>query len=599
MKKNLLLTTLLAAFSVAGFSQSLSSAASPLPVKTAAQRFSAVNAKSLQAVSAAKDVKIGKVIRKSAEDGVYYARPKGTLVAGMSPEGYSYYVNPIIVPPFYDVVYKNMSTNPATTQWSYDGEDVSEYADENGNLSWGNVSPYGCFPGQRESASGELYTPRYYAVPTLTSGSVSYQFGQSNEKYASNGPATIGQDTITSMNFLDECTADGYARGSLSTGYLLGSGSFTFSDGVGVCAGLLQLYPAPASPLWVKSITMFAYTGSEIVKDDGYIGMRIVETKPTEDGDYELTENVIAELVLTKDNLYDAVDYQSVSWSPTGQLKGSIATFQQYAQDDFGAVYVEPFTISTSFAIILTGLDSDKVDVDVLGYEEVAEDRQLPQVYALLDFDGDRGFYGVYRDLVLSFNFEACFDYCEAQTELYSYNQETGEIQDTFSNLNVIRVSADGKENHTEGADEDHDFGAAVFYTNFYWYDTDNFENYYALDVPEWISNVYGYDNVSEEYGAPYRTGKSYVQFECEPLPAGVTGRYAVLWFEGKGYKSAQPVYVLQGDATLEEAQATVINSVSKNTQQTVSGMFSVTGQRVNDSFKGIVLKNGKKFFNK
>jgi len=38
---------------------------------------------------------------------------------------------------------------------------------------------------------------------------------------------------------------------------------------------------------------------------------------------------------------------------------------------------------------------------------------------------------------------------------------------------------------------------------------------------------------------------------------------------------------------------------VSKNTQQTVSGMFSVTGQRVNDSFKGIVLKNGKKFFNK
>jgi len=160
-------------------------------------------------------------------------------------------------------------------------------------------------------------------------------------------------------------------------------------------------------------------------------------------------------------------------------------------------------------------------------------------------------------------------------------------------------VSADGKENHTDGADEDHDFGAAIFYTNFYWYDADDFENYFALDMPEWITNVVAGDAVSDEYGALFRTGKVQVQFECEPLPAGVSGRSAVLWFEGKGYKSAKPVYVLQGDATLAEAQAAAINGVRTSAEQHMGGAFSITGQKVGKGYKGLVIKDGKKFYSK
>ena len=89
------------------------------------------------------------VIRRSAADGIWFARPEGALVTAWTDEGYGYYVNYIIVPPYYNVVYKNMSTDKANTYWYLGDNDVTEYADEENNLVLGS---YG------------FYSPRYSAV---------------------------------------------------------------------------------------------------------------------------------------------------------------------------------------------------------------------------------------------------------------------------------------------------------------------------------------------------------------------------------------------------------------------------------------------------
>ena len=97
-------------------------------------------------------------------------------------------------------------------------------------------------------------------------------------------------------------------------------------------------------------------------------------------------------------------------------------------------------------------------------------------------------------------------------------------------------------------------------------------------EVPEWLS--IGIGNVSES-GTNFTLG-----FEAAALPEGVAGRKVTVKFMQEG--AFLTVNLTQGEPT-------GISSVKKTTKSGKSLMYNLAGQRVEKTFKGIVIKDGNK----
>ena len=487
---------------------------------------------------------------RAAADGVWFSRPKGTLVTTTDDEGMGYYVNSIITPPYYNLVFNNQSTDKASTSWelvsSSGVTDMNEYADENNDLQFGSL---GFYEPAFDPEERVWYTPSYYQ-PQLTDGTVTYRFGEvNNSYYTGTRRSYLRCDTIGMYAYLDERTCStNYGWGSLvsnfSNNYLLGSGTVTFKSGeVATSMGVVQYFPAPASPLYVEHISIDCYTSTQPMKNGAELTMRIYNVVEDEEGNKQPGDELIAELKATAD---DATQWwnDQTSYTTSGNVFGYNIAFHKSVVDEIGNVYDEPFSLGQPFAIVVSGCENPDVDVNFTASIEATEDTAQPGVESLLN-DGEvtwhQSIYGG-DPMSMPFRFYGLFDYIEAEEVLEDKN---GEI---YPNLNVLRVSNDGKTISTEGADEDHNFGAAPLSINFPWYDFEGMDNYYTEeDLPEWVLSYEVVENKTDE---GERTGLAYVTFECAPLPADVTGRKAEIYFVGKGYKSAKPIVLLQGDAT-------------------------------------------------
>lgn len=99
-------------------------------------------------------------------------------------------------------------------------------------------------------------------------------------------------------------------------------------------------------------------------------------------------------------------------------------------------------------------------------------------------------------------------------------------------------------------------------------------------EVPEWLNVVVG--NVSES-GTEFTIG-----LQAAALPDGVEGRKITLKFMQEG--AFLPITLTQGNPP------TGISTVKNATKKTASSlMYNIAGQRVNKSFKGLVIKDGQK----
>ena len=490
-----------------------------------------------------------KAPRRSAADGVWFSRPLGTLVTATSDDGYGYYVNSIAVPPYYDLVFKNESTDKASTSWEMVGNngiiDMNEYADENNDLQFGSL---GFYDPQFDSQYG-WYVPSYFQ-PQLTDGVVTYKFGEvNNSNYTGTRRSYLLCDSISMYAFMDERTcATNYGWGALNApncdSYLYGSGELTFKDGsVAKSMGVVQYFPAPVSSLYVEHISIDVYSATQPFANGAELTLSVYSVKETEEGEMTLGDELIAELKATEDDATlwwdDTSDYTN-----TGEVHGYNIAFHKSIVDEIGNVYDEPFAINQPFAIVLSGCENPDIDINIPASIEAKEDTNQPGVEMLLSDDDGVWHQSIYGGdpLSMPFRFYGGFDYIEAEETLY------GEDGEAYSNLNILRVSEDGKTLSTEGADKDHDFGAAPVSNNFPWYDFEGMDNYYTEeDLPEWVLS-YDVMEVKDEEGN--RNGLTYITFECASLPADVTGRKAEIYFVGKGYKSAKPIVLLQGDVT-------------------------------------------------
>lgn len=570
MKNRFLLTVLLSVLVTIGYSQTMTNAQSRGLVK----REFLKNTKKVEMAPSL--IKRGmSTARKSAANGVYYSRPAGSMVTGTTIDGLSYYINTVVVAPFSHVVFENKSTNPSLTSWFINGELDEESVDENGNLDYGYIQ------------SGY---PAYYYLPTLAMKDITYNYGEGNEYYAERGPAYMMVDSIDVHAFYDNRVSDsGYGWGALSSGYIFGSGGLTFNDGTqALSLGFVQYCPKPISPLYVESVHCMIRTENA----DGPIGgnypleMAIMSVVVDENGNESLGNDTIAVLKATQETQTKVGGPYAVGDRvESGQVYLYTVEFKQTEIDGFGVEATKPFTVNDKFAVVVTGVSDEGNNIGFECAIENPEDKVHPTAEMIL-YDGEGAWIQpVYSaDLIAELNFNSCFDYCEALDAVVGVDDEGN--QHVYNDINILRVSTDGKTVSTEGSTEETDLSGAYIYTAFTWYDNEGFENYSA-DVPEWVTTVYGEDGSKV---------LRWVTFECEPLPAGTKGRVAKLYFEGKGYKSELPVILLQGDVTITDA---IEGVVSENTKRLNTTVYNIIGQRVNRPQKGIFIQNGKKFIRK
>ena len=546
-----------------------------------------------------------KTPRRSLANGVHYALPGGMIFPGWSEEWRYWAVSYIYTPAFYEMKFTNDCQNAEAAKWSMETASGSTHTHDQ-FMAWGMVdednnfmTDMGCYP------SG-------YYVPTISVGINSYRYGNldSDGKVMQNAEYnSFSVDTIDYKGFSNAFTSTMYGFGSLSTGYLFGTGSLTPTKGdyagkTYVSDGFVQYYSKPVSPLYIEKMFFPVFSSTETpMADDKSFVVRFMKTEKNYEGEDSITDQILKEFVVTKENFeipFEDGNPKDVDYTLTKQAYMWNLVLQETELDAIGNEVVVPFTIDSGFAIVVRGMDQEGIDVGFRAHGLDADDVTHPCGCFGLDYNEEgevyQHWYG--NGFQLTGFFYGGFDYCEALDNVDLYDED-GEVTATLKNTNVLRVSADGETVTNEDADTQEQLdGNALARTSFPWVDpltgADNYE--VAGELPEWIMSVVANDLTDEEGD---RNGLELVTVECEPLEAGQTGRFAVLYLTGKGYKSELPIYVLQGDATLEEAIQSGMEPMVLAPEYMSKAVYSLNGQRVADNYKGIVVKNGKKMFQK
>jgi hypothetical protein len=550
-------------------------------VSAQVQKISRVNIEPKKANATLMNAEVKKGPRKDLKSGVYYTRPEGSLYWGTSAEGSYYPLSRLFVPAFSEVKFKNMCNNAAAATWSMGGQNVSQYfADANNDL----VIPFAADEG--------------YNMPTIAVGSDTYMIG---EKTQNPNASAILCDTIQDHAFVDQQTSKTYAFGSLSTGYLFGTGYFKPTEGEYAgksfrSHGFVMECPAPISPLYIERFNAIVYSDSNTPIAEGKevtMQLRNLEKEETEDGRVRTYPGakILGEMKATKADLSDALGDFDTELTQTGHAWAYNITFSNKTVDRFGNIVDEPIVVNEPFFIVVRGHEQEGVNFGYRINDQPAEDALVYGTYALSFADDDpemtmnySAWYG--ERAVVEMSFVGGYDYVEVLESSELVDNEGNPTGEKVEGINVLRVSADGEEIVNEGYEGLQN--NVMVNTAFPWLDGEN----YVCDLPEWITNITGESSFGTyQNGQQYYTGQTLVTVECEPLQAGETKRAASLYLEGRGYKTAQPIIVLQGDATIADAiENPVVVKTSMN-----KGTYNLAGQKVGKNFKGIVIKNGKK----
>ncbi len=588
MKKSLLIGAALA-FAATGFAQTTVKS-EPL-VKNTLPPFSLVQNQ------AVRDNGITGV-KKTKSNGVYYSRPKGAYFQGFGLDGYGYYASVINIAPWTEVRFENQIANKAGSwqmyfygsadegypqEAAFDDETLASLVD-NGDFVWSQEPGY------------------LYYTPTLTNRNRTFCIGEENlymiyynrPYYAgriltdSIGPR-MAQDDHQRYVYNNSNYSNTQRWGALSNN-MYGSGKIVENDGKTTLVGYAayQVFDTPMSPLYIERV--FAHGESNkrrpIAEGDTlFCDVTNVVKQELQNGGYRLVpgDKVIATMFAVAS---DTLDFVTEATRDDKTIYEGTVLFSQRTLDEFGIETVEGVTVDPAeldengFALFFYGFDRPGVDlgVDALFVNEDQDD--IPEGHFLVyDADTyDTYNYAYQETMTMKVGFEGMYDYVEVLTN---------------GNLNVLRVSNDGQTCLTDGAVSDQDglTGAAV-YTAQPWYDEDLNEYYSIVDAPDWVYGVVADESMRNE--SDY-TGLEIVSFQCDPLPAGVSGRSAVVYVQGRGFTCPTPIYLLQGDASYADA----INEVSTTAGVKNSKVFNLNGQEVNKNVKGILIQNGKKYINK
>lgn len=513
--------------------------------------------KGLQTLQAAPANMKASVAKRSIEDGVLYGRPRGCYHSGYTfgQDGTPAYLLPGLAP----VTYPNWCTNPGAAVWSVEGSestDLSDYTDLDNNLvmKWG-ANPY---------IDTENYVLIGFNQPTISVG---------NSSFTPDEVTAVANDVTPTMNFsplvkevyIGYNDGPAYGTGSIYEQKLIKDGS------AAEIGGTVMFFEQPPSPMYTEAFQL-PFTSYQ---EDPLAGKSLTLSLYT----YEYVEGVGYQLLEKKEELTcSSAEILGSNTNQSGEKFWSgYVTFYKEAQNEFGDVVADPFTVDYPYAVKIEGYNQEGVDVEfrlVIVEDPYLSETCRPARFEAVKPDGSKAYYyfGGDGSFVTTMMYTHCFfDGVEPVNDYYTSLYFTWDGKTCGTDHGAVT-----EENSVS-------YIPVVTAAPFFAYD-ENGEaigaNYEIEGLPEWLS-VGATDEPREQ------SGYSALIFECEPLPEGVSGRYADIYVVGRGgVKNAVPFRIRQGEV------AGIENVEVENNGKAV--LYNAAGQRVSNA-NGFVIANGKK----
>ncbi len=516
-------------------------------------------------------------VRKAYADGLFYYRPQGTYYyAGTSQqtgEDYCY----LMLPSFTDLTFEKPESINAS--WYLGGEDVTQQAEEDGNFKMSYRKNF----------------PNYVQIlPSLSNGSSTFQIADYANALDS---ISDGSYLLMPFNYNVSLAYMGFSDGTSPFGSIKDTFDYD-GDQVEediIETGFFRFFEKPAAPLYLHELAFYWQSKNATPIAEGsslkaYIRRVVIDEK----GNGAMTDT-LAVLTASPETIVTAPS------KIQNQYNYGIIGFSQTVEDEFGTQTIEPVTINDNFAVYVDGLDQPGIDINFyfcdLG-EDMVELASYPQAtYQVFKFtDGTPcprplSYFGTYAD-------------DNGETSYYCYNPEFlfyGEMDGIMveDEINKQVVPAEGGESESEIKADDGTGYDAYLWTTYPIFDGEEDAGNYSLEgAPEWamvLINPYYYDYSDMERGENLR-GLNLVHFSVEPLPEGVTGRVGEVYVEGiRGSRSNRPIYIVQGDAEITDG----VKAIQFDKDGKFLRTYNMKGQAVSNDAKGLIIKNGKKFFNK
>ncbi len=525
--------------------------------------------------------------RRTRATGLYYDVPEGMMYRRQfTSTGSVSSRSQYFFPYFHEYTYVNESDNPSQTYWNLKEKTPIEEGTNLESDSNGNCTMPALRPGETSTA---LYLYNQSGSENFNMGTYDTYYGLPNG-FLHTIYGSGNDDGLFWMGWGDNKTAF-YCWPSLNTYYMLGTGTRTddwfsgwdvghygddryfhyYITGTYPASYVEQIFPAPASPLYVDGIYVngmtFAYDEPEgtvydksfqPLKNGAVLTMYIVDE---ESGD--LMETLTA---TTGDwTAWTVETYTSIGRDyMTGYLKFS-------KKGDDGEEL--PIVIDRKTHIVIYGLYNDDIDIGFKVEEMLDSDRaNFPSGHKspALHFSDPSGKYIIYSTTIpdrsiLALNFNGIMD--------------TVDVDEEYAN---VTITAEGDECCNTN---DSDLGGFVIQTALPWYASDGTANYSLADAPDWIRGI-----TAKAYG---EDTNSYV-VTLTAAPNKSDERTAVVHIQCKGYADGADITITQ----LEGDETTGISEIEATTPK-MSMTYNLAGQQVDEATKGVVIKDGKKVLNK
>ena len=534
-------------------------------------------------------------VKRTVDNGLYYTIP-GALYGGWTVDGMGWAYSMAMVPPFVDVTFANQATDKFACSWFINGNDITEYAEENGDYV-GNYSPDGWYytPSleHKKITGGYQYNEDNYWVMTGQYGVNDISISCTLSPDLMLTPVDNHGHRVSNGNVYRNSLA-GY--GYLSTAYLFGTGQVDLEDD-GVydytAYGFEQTYNPLLAPMYVDEIHINAVTMTDYGPIPAGKSVKAYIIALDEQG-------AASELLATFEaTASDTLDFQEKDddWDGHTAYFGSIIYRNtETFTDIFGNQTSLPAAIPAGVPFRIQFEDMDEEGVSIGAYaiwKSDIEDTYIDNGYLLMK---EGRAFTFQSPLAASIDILGQYEVIDVQSKdfLSAESQDDFPAAD-FQGWNILRVSNDGESVSTEGlvGNQNYDMGCAFVGTSVPWFDEEGLPNYDVDEdlLPDWVE---GLQVDTTYYNSDGLSGYNLVIPVCKPLPEGVSGRSCKIDIYGNaGIAGNNQIIILQGDATLADGIAEV-----KSDKQVIRkrGVYNLAGQRLSTPVEGqLYIKDGKK----
>ena len=469
-----------------------------------------------------------------------YYFTEGMMHFGVTPQFYTMGYAFIAVPYMDSVVWTNYY-GPTSWYYQYDNSLLAEnsetYAESYAVDGFGHYLPY--TTDHTLNVDGTDYQIKGYK----------YAAGNEYGGYLASGTAPVFISTGEQMPLTlcgmetdpmnNEDGGDFYRIGAGARGAYAYGTNLIADTATGATADTIISTVRNISPLKINAVNIPVYSDGTkaIMPEDAEIKIELFAADLTKGIIY--TDSLLGEAVATIDNYLEV----------NATLGTITAIFQ--IEDILGGMMDAPIVVEGDFVLQITGYNESGCN------------------------------FGIYADY-----------YTPGGTTMYKVGGKYTPIFSASSNLAVSydaywpvvandttlnEMNAPVAGGMTYYGDNEEDY-VALLWTNVY-----DIEGAWEIETPEWVS-VYAVDTT-------YLTSNGAVMmaFEAEELPAELEGRQDVVSIDADGF--IYEFVITQGKVTSDETAVENVNAILFDDK-----IYNLLGVEVDETYKGIVIKNGQKF---